>query len=101
MFKVQPSILWQFQFRLFPFADLLYIRFMSIEEIAAEALRLPPRQRAQLAESLWESLSNPLDTSGQMDDGAALALARERDQQIEDGTVSPLLHDEMMDRLRR
>jgi len=32
---------------------------MSIDQIAAEALRLPPRERALLAESLWESLEDP------------------------------------------
>ena len=61
---------------------------MSIDQIAAEALRLPPRERALLAESLWESLSSPRETSAEVDDLAALALARERDRQIEAGEVS-------------
>ncbi|MBE0542936.1 MAG: addiction module protein [Verrucomicrobia bacterium] len=74
---------------------------MSIEQIAAEALRLPPRDRALLAESLWESLSDPHTASAQMDERAALALAQERDRQIEAGEVSPVRHDEMMARLRR
>ena len=74
---------------------------MSIDQIAAEALRLPPRERALLAESHWESLSGPHETSVEMDDRAVLALARERDHQIEVGEVSPVLHDEMMARLRR
>ena len=74
---------------------------MSMDQIAAEALRLPPRERALLAESLWESLSGPHETSAETDDRATFALARERDQQIEAGEVSPVLHDEMMVRLRR
>jgi putative addiction module component (TIGR02574 family) len=74
---------------------------MSIDPIAADALRLHPRERALLAESLWEGLSSPDETSAEMDDRAALALARERDQQIEAGEVSPVPHDEMMARLRR
>ena len=90
-----------FQFPLLPLEDLDYNDIMSIDQIAAEALRLPPRERALLAESLWESLSSPDETSADMDDRAALALARERDQQIEAGEVSPVLHDEMMARLRR
>jgi putative addiction module component (TIGR02574 family) len=74
---------------------------MSIDQIAAEALRLPPRERALLAESLWESLSGPQETSAEMDERGALAFARERDQQIEAGEISPVPHDEMMARLRR
>ena len=74
---------------------------MSIDQIAAEALRLPPRERALLAESLWESLSAPYEASAEMDDRDALALAHERDRQIEAGEVSPVSHEEMMARLRR
>ncbi len=83
---------------------MLYLRYdglMRIDQIAAEALRLPPRQRALLAECLWESLSDPRQSSPDVDDAAALALARERDRQIETGELSPLLHDDMMARLRR
>ena len=88
-------------FSLWPLEDLDYNDTMSIDQIAAEALRLPPRERALLAESLWESLSSPHETSADMDDRAALALDRERDRQIEAGEVPPVLHDEMMARLRR
>jgi hypothetical protein len=88
-------------FSLWPLEDLDNNDTMSIDQIAAEALRLPARERALLAESLWESLSSPHETSADMDDRAALALARERDQQIEAGEVSSVLHDEMMARLRR
>jgi putative addiction module component (TIGR02574 family) len=96
-FEMLPA----FQFPLLPIENLDYNDNMSIDQIAAEALRLPPRERALLAESLWESLSDPHETSAELDDRAALALARERDQQIEAGEVSPVLHDEMMARLRR
>jgi hypothetical protein len=64
---------------------------MSIDEIASEAFRLPPEQRALLAESLWESLD---------DSSATLALALERDRQIETGEVQEISHDEMMAKLR-
>jgi len=72
---------------------------MSIDQIAAEALRLPPRQRALLAESLWESLADPGETEAS--DADAIALALERDRQIEAGEVKPISHEEMMSRLRR
>ncbi len=74
---------------------------MSIDQIAAEALRLSPKQRALLAESLWESLGDPHEVSVAGDEAATLALAQERDGQIECGQVQPLTHDELMARLRR
>ena len=73
---------------------------MSIDQIATEALRLSPKQRALLAESLWESLADPYESYKEMDEAGTLALAIERDQQIESGEVQPLSHVEMMARLR-
>lgn len=74
---------------------------MSVDQIASEALRLPANERALLAESLWESLDNPLTADAPSDDAAVAALALERDGQIESGQVQPVSHDEMMARLRR
>jgi putative addiction module component (TIGR02574 family) len=74
---------------------------MSIDQIAAEALRLPPEERALLAESLWESLEDPYESRTHLDDDAAIALAVERNRQIESGEVQVLSHDELMARLRR
>ncbi|MDB6023285.1 MAG: hypothetical protein JWQ04_3142 [Pedosphaera sp.] len=74
---------------------------MSIEQLAAEALRLPPAQRALLAESLWESLEDPFEAPVQMEDAAALKLARERDRELESGQVQALSHEQVMARLRR
>jgi len=74
---------------------------MSIEQIAAEALRLPVRQRAFLAESLWESLADPYESAEEKSEAEALALAVERDRQIESGEVQPVSHAEMMARLRQ
>jgi putative addiction module component (TIGR02574 family) len=74
---------------------------MSIEQIAAEALKLPARDRAQLAGSLWESLDDPSEATDQMDDAAAVALAQARDRQMESGEVRGIPHREMMTKLRR
>ena len=73
---------------------------MSIDQIASEALRLPARDRALLAGSLWESLDDPFEAPSQMEDADAAALALERDRQIEQGEVQPVPHDELMARLR-
>jgi hypothetical protein len=74
---------------------------MSIDQIAAEALRLPPKERAMLAESLWESLVDPFTVPAESDDSEALALALERDRQLETGELQALSHQELMSRLRR
>jgi putative addiction module component (TIGR02574 family) len=71
---------------------------VSIEQIASEALRLPAKERALLAESLWESLDDP--SVGNSDDAAVVAFAIERDREIESGEVQAVSHDEMMARLR-
>ncbi|MBI4323779.1 MAG: addiction module protein [Chloroflexi bacterium] len=73
---------------------------MSIDQIAAEALRLPPQERAMLAESLWESLEDPFAVPAEADDADTVALAIERDRQIEAGQVQAVSHEEMMARLR-
>jgi putative addiction module component (TIGR02574 family) len=85
-----------------PVAQVIsYIQGMSIDQIAAEALRLPPNERAMLAESLWESLTDPFKIPAESDDAEAIALALERDRQLEAGAVQPLSHEELMSRLRR
>jgi putative addiction module component (TIGR02574 family) len=74
---------------------------MSVEQIAAEALRLPAKERALLAESLWESLGDRYVTTEQMDDAEVAALALARDGQVEAGQVQAISHADMMARLRR
>jgi putative addiction module component (TIGR02574 family) len=74
---------------------------MTIDQIASEALRLPPRERALLAGSLWESLEDPSADDAPMDDAAVVALAVARDQQMEAGQVQHVSHEQMMTRLRR
>jgi putative addiction module component (TIGR02574 family) len=74
---------------------------MSIDQIVSEALRLSPRERALLAESLWESLEDPFEASVETDEAASVALAVERDRQIETGEVQAISHEELMARLRR
>ncbi len=54
-----------------------------------------------LAESLWESLMDPFQIPAQTEDSEAVALATERDRQLERGEVRPVSHEEMMGRLRR
>lgn len=74
---------------------------MSIDQIVSEALRLPAKERALLAGSLWESLGDSFEGSLVSDDAAATALAVERDRQIEAGEVKAVSHTDLMSRLRQ
>ncbi len=73
---------------------------MSIDQIANEALRLSPHERAILAKAIWESLEDPYITSPDISDDEAISLAKRRDMEIERGDVTPLSHKELMARLR-
>jgi putative addiction module component (TIGR02574 family) len=74
---------------------------MNIDQISDEALRLPVRERALLAASLWESIEDPFDLAAGMDEDKALELAEERDREIESGLVTAIPHEELMRRLRQ
>jgi len=67
------------------------------EEIMSAALALPPGARAMLAEQLMESL----DAEDQERIDALWAKeAERRDAEIEDGRVTPIPGEEVMNRLR-
>ena len=73
---------------------------MTIDQVAPEALKLPVHERALLAASLWESIGDPSDLAVERSDEEAIALAFERDEELESGAVQPLSHSELMARLR-
>ena len=74
---------------------------MNIDQIAPEALRLPTRERALLAASLWESVDDPYALAADRSDEDAMALALARDTELESGAVTPISHSDLMSRLRR
>lgn len=80
---------------------LWYFTRMSIDQIAPEALKLPTRERALLAASLWESIEDPFEIPVDFDDESALNLAEERNREIEGGKVIAISHQELMQRLRQ
>lgn len=72
-----------------------------IEQLEAEILRLPARERERLAILTWESLTE--DDAWRSDpdtDREGIAVARERDQEIEAGQVAPLSYEEFLRRTR-
>ena len=73
---------------------------MNITHIASEILKLSPHDRAVLAETIWESLEDPYLVESEISEQEALILAKRRDQEIEQGIVTPLSHKELMARLK-
>lgn len=73
---------------------------MSVEQLAAEALRLPAKERAELAASLWESIEDPYSLAADLTDTEAIELSILRDGDLESGRVTPLSHHQLMERLR-
>ena len=74
---------------------------MNIDQIASEALQLSSQDRAILAETIWESLEDPYVLPSDISDEKAIALAKQRDGEIENTDVVPLSHKELMNRLRK
>ena len=73
---------------------------MDRDRIASEALRMDPKDRALLAEAIWESLEDPYVVGADMSDEEAIRLAMQRDAEMESGKAMPIAHQELMDRLR-
>jgi putative addiction module component (TIGR02574 family) len=69
----------------------------TYEEIISAALSLPPDSRAMLAEHLLDSLNGE---DQKRIDGLWAAEAERRDQEIEDGIVTAIPGEVVMDRLR-
>ena len=73
---------------------------MSLDQIIPAALQLPAKERPQLAASLWESIADPYSLDGSRSDEDAVSLALARHEELENGTVSPLSHADLMQQLR-
>ena len=73
---------------------------MNIDEISAEVLGLKPHDRATLAEVIWESLEAPFKLPKDISDDEAIILSKIRDREIESGKVTPISHNELMNKLR-
>ncbi len=74
---------------------------MTIDQIAGQILRLSPHERAILAETIWESLEDPFLLSCEVSEEEAIVLAKQRDNEIEQGEVMALSHNELMAKLRK
>ncbi|HMO65465.1 MAG TPA: addiction module protein [Verrucomicrobiota bacterium] len=77
----------------------MYADLMTMERIMTAALELAPPERARLAALLWESLGDAAFQAGAEEHD--LAVACDRDREMEAGAARPVPHAEMMARLTR
>lgn len=73
---------------------------MNIDQITSVALTLTPHDKALLAQTLWESLEAPYLADTELSDHEAIALAKQRDRDIDQGLVQALTHSQLMSNLR-
>jgi len=73
---------------------------MTIDQLVSRALKLNNKDKALLAETLWESLERSNLSTLDMSDDDAINLAEQRDQELDVGIVQPISHEELMKRLR-
>ena len=71
---------------------------LPIEKITQEALALPSDLKAQLVEQLIESLESNIDEQVQSD---RIAEAKQRRDEVIDGTVQVIPGDEALARVRQ
>lgn len=73
----------------------------TTDQLEAELLRLPPSDRERLALTAWESLEEATAWLADPDtDREGIAVAREREAEIESGQLTPLSHEEFRRRTR-
>lgn len=73
----------------------------TTDQLEAELLRLPPRERERLALAAWESLEEASAwLADPQTDREGIAVARERDSAIESGQVAPITIEEFRRRTR-
>jgi hypothetical protein len=65
---------------------------MSVAKLIDQVMNLPAEDRAELVTAVFDSVDRLEDTS----DGELFDLALERDQEIENGNVRTISHQEFM-----
>ena len=78
---------------------LTYSAFMSRAEVTKEAMSLPVRERAVLAQVLWKSLAD--DSFMEDDEGVAIKEAQQRDRELSGKKVPARSHTEVIAAVRK
>jgi putative addiction module component (TIGR02574 family) len=74
---------------------------VTIAELTAQAIALPPAERAIIAQKLWESLEEEHAEISPVVETEAVAEAIRRDKELTDGVVEGIPHEEVMKNARR
>jgi len=74
---------------------------VTISELTAQAIALPPAERAAIAKKLWESLDEEHATISPGSEAEAVAEAVRRDKELTDGVVEGISHEDVMREARR
>jgi putative addiction module component (TIGR02574 family) len=69
---------------------------LSFDVLASQVLALPPEQRAELAQRLWDSVEGQLE-----EDEAFIAELERRSAEMDAGTVPTYSHEEVMRAARK
>ena len=74
----------------------------NLSKLQEDLLRLPANEREELALSAWQSLGRGSDSAINYQlDPVGVELAKERDQQLDSGSVNPISQTEFQRRTRR
>jgi len=68
---------------------------LTFDSLTAQAMGLPPEQRFELAQRLWQSVEGQID-----EDEEFFAEIAQRDAEIESGAVKPIPFDQAMREVR-
>jgi Putative addiction module component len=80
---------------------LYFVRMTTSDQLESALLKLPAAERERLAMFAWESLENAQDwPSDPQTDSEGIAIANQRDGEIESNTVRPLDRREFIHRTR-
>ena len=74
---------------------------MNVKNITKEILQLPPKTRAVIAETIWESLEEPYKFITDRTENQTIDLALSRDKEIDSGKTKPVSHKNLMRNLHR
>lgn len=73
---------------------------MNKPQLIRQVMALPPAERHELAEALWDSIERELPTDDE-DTREAIALALRRDQELRDNPALGMSHEEVMAAARK
>jgi putative addiction module component (TIGR02574 family) len=74
---------------------------MSTQQLENELLALPLSQRIEIAQTLWQSITDTSDIEVAGEEREAIELAKRRAAELASGVVQGRPHDEVMKAARR